>query len=83
MGTGTTTMGNPVYLHYDGGRYTVPGRTLEDIQGEISAALAAGEPYWMEVNYGEGRPSAARLLITPGVTLALQQDNPAEQGGPA
>ena len=68
-------MGNPVYLHYDGTRYSIAGRSIEEIQRESTEALAAGTPYWLEVNYGEGRPSQARVLIHPGVTVGLQQDD--------
>jgi hypothetical protein len=71
-------MGNPLYILYDGNRYTIAGRSMEEVEREIDEALAGGEPHWLEVNYGEGRPSRARILITPGAHLALQQDNTVE-----
>ncbi len=70
------TMGNPVYLLYDGNRYAISGKAMEDIQREIDEAMADGAPKWLEVNYGEGRPTLARILISPGMQIALQQDNP-------
>ena len=71
-------MGNPVYVLYDGNRFTIAGRTIEDVQSEIDEALSAGAPRWLEVNYGEGRPTPARILLAPGAHIALQQDNTAE-----
>jgi hypothetical protein len=72
-------MGSPVYVLYDGNRYSIPGRTLDEVQRELDDALAGGAPHWLEVNYGEGRPSHARILIAPGAPIALQQDT--EPGG--
>lgn len=73
-------MGNPVYVLYDGNRYSIPGRSLDEIQSELDEALASGTPYWLGVNYGEGRPSQARILIAPGAAIALQQDNEPDGG---
>lgn len=67
-------MGDPVYVHYDGNRYAIAGRSIEELQREIDDALRSGGPRWLEVNYGEGRPALARILIAPGVSIALQQD---------
>jgi hypothetical protein len=69
-------MGNPIYLHYDSHRYSIAGRSLEDVQREIDELLAAGSPQWFEVNYGEGRRSRALILIAPGVSISIQQDQP-------
>jgi hypothetical protein len=52
-------------------RYSVGDRELDDLQHEIAAALKSGEPYWLEVNEGEGTPRRALLLITAGMNLVL------------
>jgi hypothetical protein len=54
-----------------GTRYSVGDRDLSDLQQEIATALKSGEPYWLEVNEGEGTPRPALLLITPGMNLVL------------
>ena len=68
-------MANPVYVLYDGNRYAIAGRSMEEIQRELDEALATGAPYWLDVYYGEGRPSHARILVAPGAPIALQQDS--------
>lgn len=55
---------------YGGNRYSLGNREYEDVQREIAGALAAGMG-WLTVNYGDGAPTDAQLLITPGVDLAL------------
>jgi len=57
-------------IYYGGEHYSVGGRRLEDLRGEVEAGLAAGS-YWLEVNDGEGMMRAAHLLVTPGVPLAI------------
>jgi hypothetical protein len=52
-------------------RYSVGDRDLDDLQHEIATALKSGEPYWLEVNEGEGMPRPALLLITTGMNLVL------------
>jgi hypothetical protein len=54
-----------------GSRYSVGDRNLDDLQHEITTALKSGEPYWLEVNEGEGMPRPALLLITAGMSLVL------------
>lgn len=69
-------MGNPIYVHYDSQRYSIAGRSLEDVQRQVDEMLSAGSAQWLEVNYGEGRPSRALILISPGVSISIQQDEP-------
>lgn len=57
-------------IHYGGQLYSVGERSAEEITEEIRAAIVAGHG-WLDVNDGEGAPRPARLLITPGVPVAL------------
>jgi hypothetical protein len=63
-----------VTLRYGEGVYIVGGRTAEDVRAEVSGMIESGRPGWLEVNFGEGRPTPAHLLITAGVTLSVQED---------
>jgi hypothetical protein len=60
-----------VNVFYGGLPYSIGHRTVEDVQGEIEAALQSGTRIWLTVNYGEGRVQETKLLITPGVDIAL------------
>ncbi|WP_210481713.1 hypothetical protein [Naasia sp. SYSU D00948] len=72
-------MAKRVYVHYDSHRYTIAGRSIDDVQKEIDAVLEEGRSVWLEVNYGEGRPSLARIMIARGVPIALHQDIESEE----
>jgi hypothetical protein len=63
-----------LYIHYGGIAYMLVDREPDEVRQELHDALRQGEPYWLEANYGEGRPSTAHLLIMPGVPLALRYD---------
>lgn len=56
---------------YGGLQYSIGKRDSGEVEQEIAEALASGTPHWLDVNYGEGAPRAARLLITPGVEISL------------
>jgi hypothetical protein len=60
-----------INIDYAGNHYSVGNRDVDDLQKEIEAIVRSGEPGWLTVNHGEGVPQQARLLITPGVALAL------------
>jgi hypothetical protein len=60
-----------INIDYAGNHYSVGGRDVDDLQKEIETIVRSGEPGWLIVNHGEGVPQEARLLITPGVALAL------------
>ena len=60
-----------VDIVYDGRPYSLGGRTLESVRAELDTALAAGVPYWLSANAGEGRYEDALLLIIPGVPIVL------------
>ncbi|RFA08566.1 hypothetical protein B7R54_04500 [Subtercola boreus] len=56
---------------YGGESYSVGDRDLDDVLAEIAAGLAAAEPRWLSVNYGEGVPRKALLLLSQGVDIAV------------
>jgi hypothetical protein len=60
-----------ISIRHDGTMYSVGQRDLADLQQEIVTALKSGEPYWLEVNEGEGMPRPALILVTPGMNLTL------------
>ena len=62
---------NRIDIVYGGKPYSLGGRSIASIQDEIGAAIAAGVPYWIKVNNGEGRYEDAYLLIAPGIPLAM------------
>jgi hypothetical protein len=60
-----------VHVLYDGETYTVSGRGLDDVEREISAILSSGRHGWLTAFGDDGSRIPHRLLITPGVALAL------------
>ncbi|MCS5735131.1 hypothetical protein [Herbiconiux daphne] len=60
-----------VNIFYGGLPYSIGHRSVDDVQNEIDAGLDAGGRVWLTVNYGEGLAQRTRLLITPGVDIAL------------
>ena len=60
-----------VFLAYEGRDYTLAGRTADEVCEEIEQKLSSGGPAWLTVNVGEGRFQEARLLIQPGVSIAV------------
>jgi hypothetical protein len=67
---------NRIDIVYGGKPYSLGGRSVESIQVEIDGALAAGLPYWLRVNSGEGRFEDAYLLIAPGISVAMVNVKP-------
>jgi hypothetical protein len=62
-----------VHVLYGGNDFLIGDRDADEVEQEIEAALTAGRPGWLTVNYGEGRPTRCRLLLTPGVDIAVFQ----------
>lgn len=71
---------NRIDIVYGGRPYSLGGRTVASIQEELGTALAAGRPYWLRVNSGEGRIEDAYLLISPGIPVALVNTKPNSSG---
>jgi len=68
-----------IHLFYEGVRFTVADREVDDLKEEIEAALASGSPHWLQVNYGEGTLRQTELLIAPGIGFGLTPMNPAAE----
>jgi len=60
-----------VNIMYDGHQYSVGQADVEAIKREIEASHTSGGPRWIIVNYGEGRPQPAELLVGPGIPISL------------
>ncbi|MGD8167271.1 hypothetical protein ACEXOS_008600 [Herbiconiux sp. P16] len=60
-----------VNVFYGGQPYSIGHRSVEDVQAEIETGLDVGGRAWLTVNYGEGLAQETKLLITPGVDIAL------------
>jgi len=57
-------------IQYGGQTYSVGGRSLTEVEREITDGMATGS-YWLLVNDGEGQRRDAHLLLTPGSAIAL------------
>jgi hypothetical protein len=57
-------------IHYDGKEYVV-ARHATELQQEIAAILATGEPGWLRVNHGRGQLQKADILVDRGVPIGL------------
>ena len=62
---------NRIQISYGGRDYTIGNRSAEDVEAEIAAGIDSGEATWLDVNYGAGQPTPCRLLLTPGVPIAV------------
>jgi hypothetical protein len=62
---------NRILVTYGGREYTVGNRSLDDVEAEIAAGIDSGKAAWLDVNYGAGTPRPCRLLLAPGVPIAL------------
>lgn len=65
------TRSTRITIAYGGSEYFVSGRSLDEVQTEIEAAQSAGEPRWLDVAVGQGRSTPARLLVGPGIPVAI------------
>jgi len=60
-----------INIAYDGAVYSIGEQEFAEYRERITAAHAQNAPFWLRVNYGEGRPQPADLLIAPGIPIAL------------
>jgi hypothetical protein len=69
------TKAQRIAIQYAGPEYAISGRELEDVIDEVQHAARSGEVHWLEVSTGQGRSTAARLLLGPGIPIAVWQVN--------
>lgn len=60
-----------VNIMYGGAQYSVGQADLEAIKAAIEEAYATGAARWITVNFGEGRPQPADLLVGPGIPVSI------------
>jgi hypothetical protein len=60
-----------VNIMYDGAQYSVGQADVEAIKAAIEEAHASGSARWITVNFGEGRPQPAELLVGPGIPVSI------------
>ena len=62
---------NRVQVIYQGQDFLIADRDADEVEREIEAVVASGRPGWLTVSYGEGQPTRCRLLLTPGIGIAV------------
>lgn len=62
-----------IEVHYGGQTYSIPDRTINDVQEQVAGIVASGQPGWLEVVDGYGSRAPYLLLITAGTPIALVQ----------
>ena len=60
-----------VNILYDEFQYSVGQADLDAVKAVIEEAHATGTARWITVNFGEGRPQPADLLVGPGIPISL------------
>jgi len=60
-----------VNIMYDGAQYSVGEADVEAIKTAIERAHERGLADWITVNFGEGRPQPAQLLVGPGIPVSI------------
>jgi hypothetical protein len=60
-----------VNIMYGGAQYSVGQADVEAIKSAIEEAYATNSARWITVNYGEGRPQPADLLVGPGIPVSI------------
>jgi hypothetical protein len=68
-------MAQRIAIHYGESEYAISGREVADVVAEIEAGLASKEPRWLEAAIGQGRATEARLLLGPGIPIAVWEVN--------
>lgn len=56
---------------YAGATYSIVNRDIDEVQREIEGILQTGGPGWIEAYDGHGSRIPSRLLISPGIGVAL------------
>lgn len=67
-----------VMVVYDGAEYLLAGRGYDEVLAEIAAGVES-PPAWLEVQAGQGRGTEAKLLIAPGIPIAVLHINAGDE----
>lgn len=51
--------------------FSIGEESFGQLKADIEEAVQSGRSAWITVNYGEGRPQQADLLVGPGIPIAL------------
>jgi hypothetical protein len=70
-----------VEIGYQGSSYTLPDTTAQHVRRTIEHGLAEGRPFWLRVNFGEGKPQPVDLLLGTGVGITVADLNVDETTG--
>jgi hypothetical protein len=65
---------------YGGQTFTLGAESADEVMRVIGEAITSGGHQWLTVNRGEGRAQTARLLIGPGVPIAVVPLHDDEEG---
>jgi len=64
-----------IAIQYGDAEYAISGRDVADVVAEIEAGVTSAEPSWLTVAIGQGRSTDARLLLGPGIPIAVWEVN--------
>lgn len=72
-------------IFYGGRLFSIGEEDYVRMKAEIEEAHRGGGAKWITVNYGEGRPQPAELLVGPGIAIGLMPvpDEPVVPDEPA
>lgn len=65
-----------IQVYYEGIRFTIADRELDEVKSEIEDALNTGVARWLAVNHGEGTLRETEILIAPGIGIGLMPIDP-------
>lgn len=60
-----------IAIIYGGREFSIGQQDFDRMKSEVEAAHRDGRSVWVRVNYGEGRPQPADILVGPGIPIAL------------
>ncbi|MEV1129988.1 hypothetical protein [Agromyces sp. NPDC049794] len=60
-----------IAIIYGGREFSIGQQDFDRMKSDVEAAHRDGRSVWVRVNYGEGRPQPADILVGPGIPIAL------------
>jgi hypothetical protein len=69
------TVAKRIAVHYGDAEYAISGREVADVIAEIEAGVTSADPRWLDVGIGQGRATDAKLLLAPGIPVAVWEVN--------